>query len=140
MARDPGTEKHFDVDVMCLAVGLSPLTEMLWQAGCQMSFVPELGGHVPLRDENMETTVPGIYVAGDASGVEEASSAMIMGRLAGLAAAHSLAYCADFQERKMQALKELEELRSGPAGSKVKRGLSRVQVPGSSDKGGAAAC
>lgn len=133
----PGTEKYFEVDVMCLAVGLSPLAELLWQAGCRMAYAPELGGHVPLRNENLETTVPGIYVAGDASGVEEASSAMISGRLAGLAAAQSLGYCPDFEEKKEQALKELSELRSGPAGAKILRGLSRVRILG---RGGAAAC
>ena len=29
----PGTEKHFDVDTICLAVGLSPMTQLLKQAG-----------------------------------------------------------------------------------------------------------
>ena len=38
-----------------------------------------------IKEENMETTVPGVYVAGDVTGVEEASTAMEEGNLAGLA-------------------------------------------------------
>ena len=79
-------------DTLCLAVGLAPLTELCWQAGCDMAFIRELSGHIPLTDENLETSVPGVYAAGDVSGIEEASSAMVEGRLAGCAAAESLGY------------------------------------------------
>ena len=43
----------------------------------------------------METTKEGIYVAGDSSGVEEASSAIEEGKLAGIAAAEALGINAD---------------------------------------------
>ncbi len=125
----PGTEIDFDVDVICLSVGLSPLAELLWQAGCEMKYVAELGGHVPLRDENLETTVPGIYIAGDVGGIEEASAAMMEGALAGLNAAKALGYDApDFAEQKAKVLKELQGLRSGPVGEKIRSGLSKVLV------------
>lgn len=127
----PGTEKTFSCDLLCLAVGLSPLSEMLSQAGCQMRWVSELGGLVPLRNHNLETSVPGLYVAGDVAGVEEASSAMIEGRLAGLVAAESLGYSAtDLAEQKHLANKELSELRSGPMGQKIRKGLSKVEGVG----------
>ena len=45
----PGTERRIDCDVICLAVGLTPLVDVLWQAGCEMVYVPALGGHVPLK-------------------------------------------------------------------------------------------
>lgn len=122
----PRSEQYIEADVMCLAVGLSPLTELLWQAGCEMRYIAELGGHVPLRDENMETTVKGIYVAGDAGGVEEASSAMITGRIAGLAAAASLGYDEDADLLRQQALDELVALRAGPSGDKIRAGLSKL--------------
>jgi len=48
----------------------------------------ELGGHVPIHNSNMETTVSGIYVAGG----EEASTAMEEGKLAGIAIAESPGY------------------------------------------------
>jgi thioredoxin reductase len=87
-----GTEQVLEVDTICLAVGLSPLAELAWIAGCQFSYIADLGGWVPNHDENMQTTLPGIYVAGDLAGIEEASTAMEEGRLAGLAAAEALGY------------------------------------------------
>lgn len=119
-----GTELDIQADVICVAVGLAPLTELLWQAGCAMKFIPQLGGHVPVRDENLRTTVAGIYVAGDVSGVEEASAAMVEGKLAGLTAAADLGYSNDrFAELRQEALNQLAQLRSGPAGEKIRSGL-----------------
>jgi sarcosine oxidase subunit alpha len=123
----PGTEKVIEVDVMCISVGLSPLAELLWQAGCRMKYIPQLGGHVPLRSENLETSVPGVYVAGDVAGVEEASSAMIEGRLAGLHVAKSLGYDnGTFNIKQQEALIQLKNLRSGPVGEKIRHGLAQL--------------
>jgi len=128
-----GSEQDLKVDVICLAVGLSPLTELCFQADCQMKYVPELSGHVPIRNEYLETTRPGLYVAGDVSGVEEASSAMVEGRLAGINAAYSLGYGEDVAPKlQAEALVELSELRAGPAGQKTMRGIMNLM-----DKGGA---
>ncbi|MGE5587156.1 MAG: NAD(P)/FAD-dependent oxidoreductase [Clostridia bacterium] len=123
----PGTERRFQVDTVCLAVGLTPLADLLWQAGCKMAYIPELGGHVALRDEDYETSRAGIYVAGDLAGIEEASSAMIEGTIAGLAAARSLGYSApDVEERLATARAELAALRAGPKGEKVRQGIDRL--------------
>lgn len=120
----PGTERKIEADVICLAVGLSPLTDMLWQADCQMVFVPELGGNVAYRDADLCTSKPYIYVAGDVAGVEEASSAMVEGELAGLCAAKSLGVTGDHITQQIaSARSQLEELRSGPVGEKIRAGL-----------------
>lgn len=127
----PGTEIDIDADVMCISVGLSPLCDMLWQMGCSMKYIPELGGHVPLRNENLETSIKGIYVAGDAAGVEEASSAMVEGRLAGLCAMESLmGASADFEALKNDCIEQLNSLRSGPVGQKILRGLKKAMAGG----------
>lgn len=88
----PGTEKHFDVDTICLAVGLSPMSQLLKMAGAKMEDNPRRGGQVPICDEYGRTSLPGVFVAGDVSGIEEASSAMIEGRMAGVVAAEYLGY------------------------------------------------
>lgn len=118
-----GTEVHFGVDVICLSVGLSPLVELLRQINCQMKYVPQLGGYVPVRNENMETTVENYYVAGDASGVEEASSAMIEGGIAGLAATKALGYDKKVNELMKHYFEEIQILRSGEVGKKIIEGL-----------------
>lgn len=103
----PGTEKYFDVDTICMAVGLSPMSQLLKMAGCQMEDNPKRGGQVPIVDKYGETSIPGIFAAGDVSGIEEASSAMIEGKMAGVCVSEYLGYCTE--EEKLTELKKLEE-------------------------------
>jgi len=122
-----GTEQTIACDAICLAVGLSPLTELLWQAGCKMKYVKELSGHVPVLTENLETSRTGLYCAGDACAIEEASSAMVEGRLAGLSAALSMGYGRGTAEELIRAAKEeLNELRMGPLSTHIRTGLMKV--------------
>lgn len=111
----PGTEKHFDVDTICLAVGLSPMSKLCDMAGCEMEDNPAKAGFVPKVNKYGETSVPGIYAAGDVSGIEEASSAMIEGRIAGIAAAARLGYISEETCQKEVAAQEaaLDGLRQG---------------------------
>lgn len=121
--------KRVEVDIICLAVGLSPLSELLWQAGCRMKYISQLGGYAPLRNKDMETTVKGVYVAGDSAGVEEASTAMVEGRIAGLAAASSLGYEVENTDGlKRELREELEMLRRGPVGEMVREGVKRALI------------
>jgi sarcosine oxidase subunit alpha len=123
-----GTEQSIAVDVICLAVGLSPLSDLLWQADCRMVYIPELGGHVAWRDENLRTSLSHIYIAGDVAGIEEASSAMVEGLLAGYAAAKDVGLApSDVSERLQAAREQLVELRAGPVGEKIRLGLDSIQ-------------
>lgn len=108
-----GTEKEFDVDTICVAVGLSPMSQLLKQAGCAMSDGP--GGAVPVCDALGQTSVDGIFVAGDVSGIEEASSAMIEGRIAGSVISNYLGYISeeDMANRTKELEHDLESLRKG---------------------------
>ncbi|WP_297090795.1 FAD-dependent oxidoreductase [Thermococcus sp.] len=125
----PGTEKVFEVDVIALAVGLRPSIELLHQAGCQIRYVRELSGHVAVRDEWMETTVRGIFVAGDSAGIEEATTAMLEGKIAGIAAALRLGIADEGWLGEMEkAQKDLLEFRSGPFGRHVLEGIKKALV------------
>ena len=110
-------KKEIEVDLICIAVGLSPLNELLYQAGCLFTYKGYLGGFVALHNENMETSVPGIYVAGDCSGVEEASTAMEEGKLAGISVAEKLKGKI-FKEEKEEIVKRLNDFRIGTFGEK----------------------
>ena len=118
----PGTEKTFDVDTICLAIGLTPLIELVSMLGCEFTFIPALGGHVPKHNAIMNTTVAGIYIAGDVSGIEEASSAMEEGRLAGIASAEALGFYTAEQagEPKQVIWNRMNALRTGAFGLKRK--------------------
>ncbi len=123
-----GTERDLKLDTICLSVGLRPSSELFEQAGCRMVHILELGGEVPFRNENLETTVEGIYVAGDAAGIEEASSAMLEGRLAGLDAAEKLVGKSDEMTKlKNKIVADLKQLRAGPFGEKIRIGEEKLK-------------
>jgi len=113
-----GTERDLKVDLICLSVGLRPMAELCWLIGCKFRYLPVLGGHVPVHDADMQSSVHGLYVAGDLAGVEEASTAMEEGRLAGIAVAESLGQLRPktASDLKSQARQRLAALRMGAFG------------------------
>jgi sarcosine oxidase subunit alpha len=116
----PGTEQDVSCDTLCIAVGLTPSIRLLEQIGAKTEYIPEAGGHIAVHDSLMKTNVNGIYVAGDSSGIEEASTAMIEGELAGVSAAASLGYDKNAQNIIEKCKKALTQFRSGPFGEKPK--------------------
>ncbi|MEG1824517.1 MAG: FAD-dependent oxidoreductase [Cloacibacillus sp.] len=123
-----GEPVKVDCDIICMAVGLTPTTELFWQAGCKMQFVPQLCGHVPFRDKTMRTSNPDMWVAGDASGIEEASAAMVEGRVAGHSAAKALGLPVD-DKKFDEYWTRLDHLRAGEVGEKILAGIGQVLVP-----------
>jgi len=124
----PGTERDLDVDLICLACGLRPMTELFFMMGSKNKYVGELGGFVPLHNSNMETSISGLYVAGDSAGIEEASIAMEEGRLAGIAAAEALGYVphAEAAAKKAQCWANLNDLRSGCHGEHLAKAKAAI--------------
>lgn len=122
------TEQLIKCDAICLSVGLTPLVDLLKQRKVKTTYVSELGGYVPLRDENMETSIKNLFVAGDVSGIEEATAAMIEGQIAGLSVAKRIGKNnkKEIEKRIEEAKNELELLRSGPVGKKIRKGLSKL--------------
>lgn len=116
----PGTEKSIKADVVAIGAGLKPSTELARLLRCEMTFNPIFGGNIPLHNRNMETSIDGIYVAGDTTGVEEANTALEEGRLAGISAAQTLGYIDDTtaDKEKNEIWNRLESLRLGPFGEK----------------------
>ncbi len=111
----PGSEKRLDVDTICVAIGLRPNTRLASLAGCQLTNSSVLGGWVPIHNGQLETTVPGIYVAGDVSGIEEASTALEEGKLTGIAAASAMGKTRVRDQEELQAIADrLCSLRGGP--------------------------
>jgi len=123
-----GTEKRLKVDFICLAVGLTPFTDLLWQINAKLLYIPELGGFVPYYDENYETSIKNIFVCGDVSGIEEASTAMIEGKIAGISAYEKIYGKNEKTEKlKEEKKKELFHLRRGIHSEKILIGLKKLR-------------
>jgi len=120
--------RELNVDTICLAVGLSPCAEVLRTAEVPCRMIPELGGLVPLHAPFMATLVDGLYVAGDAAGIGEASTAMVEGKIAAMSAVLRARGGRDVAtERARRAtLEGLHALRSGPAAQVIAHGKKRV--------------
>jgi NAD(P)H-nitrite reductase large subunit len=68
-------------DLLCVGYGLVPSTELARVAGCAVS-----GGAVVV-DARQETSVPGVYCAGEPTGIGGAELSLVEGEIAGLCAA-----------------------------------------------------
>lgn len=125
----PGTEREIQVDTICLSVGLAPLSELITHTGAAMHYIPQLGGFVPERSDNLETSAKGIYVAGDVSCIEEATAAMIEGKIAGLSAAIATGmHDPGAIDMRKEAIGQLSNLRSGKTGAKIRSGLEMMEA------------
>ena len=86
----PGSEKLIEADFVCIAGGLYPLAELASIAGCPFHYIEQLGGFIPLHNEQMETNLDGLHVAGNITGIEGAKVALAQGKVAALTIAHKL--------------------------------------------------
>ena len=124
----PGTERRFDCDFICIGVGLNPAYDLIQLFNPKMKYVPQLGGFVPVRDRNLRIT-ENAYVAGDCSGIEEATTAVLEGRLAGLHAAISLGYSDPIAFSKIREYEiALEEDRKSSFSTAVRAALQSIPV------------
>lgn len=83
-------------DLLCVGYGLVPATELARLAGCQLA-----NGAVAVDDEH-RTTVPGIFCAGEPTGVAGADAAVTQGMIAGTAAAGGRVPATLLRRRRMQ--------------------------------------
>src|SRR5699024_10167836 len=107
-----GTEEEIVVDFVCIAGGLYPLAELASVAGVPFQYAEELGGHVPIHNERMETPLEGVYVAGNITGIESAKVAREQGRVAGLSIAKKLTEKPDLEVQLNQALANVHATRN----------------------------
>jgi NADPH-dependent 2,4-dienoyl-CoA reductase/sulfur reductase-like enzyme len=97
------------VDTICAGYGFVPRIQLAQLAGCKLRFADGQGGWVPVVDDNLESTVSGVWVAGDGGGVAGALVARLEGTLAGLAAAHRAGAidAASFEKQRRPIVRQL---------------------------------
>ncbi|MCI2239577.1 NAD(P)/FAD-dependent oxidoreductase [Paenibacillus sp. TRM 82003] len=81
----PGTERRHDVDAVCVSHGFVPRVELALSSGCATAD----DGSVRVDDEQ-RTTVPGVFAAGEVTGIGGADLSLAEGEVAGLVAAGAL--------------------------------------------------
>ncbi|WP_150462691.1 FAD-dependent oxidoreductase [Nesterenkonia ebinurensis] len=87
-----GTEKHFnDVDLVGLGWGFVPQSELVVQFGAQTRIDID-GSLIGVVDTRQHSSVEGLYLAGEITGVAGATAAVAEGRIAGYAAAWMAGY------------------------------------------------
>jgi D-hydroxyproline dehydrogenase subunit alpha len=86
----PGTERTLEADTLCLSYGFLPANQLPRLAGCRIEYHAESGGWATQHDANQETSVAGVYVAGEVGGIGGADVAEEEGRIAAIAALRAL--------------------------------------------------
>ena len=71
-------------DGLAIGWGLAPNLELAMQAGCRTQYHPDRGGWVVDTDDRLQTSVPGIFAAGEVTGIGGGAKAMVEGELAAL--------------------------------------------------------
>ena len=82
----PGTEEHYDCDTLLLSCGLLPENELSRAAGVVLN--PVTNG--PAVNESLETSIPGVFAAGNVLHVHDLVD--FVSEEAGAAGAHAAAY------------------------------------------------
>jgi len=108
----PGTERQFEVDAICLGYGLLPSFQLAAALGCELRFDELLSWYVPIHNDHMETSRPGIFVAGDVTDIAGSKVALLEGQIAGLTAAYQLEYInkSELERQLAPAFAELRRL------------------------------
>jgi NADPH-dependent 2,4-dienoyl-CoA reductase/sulfur reductase-like enzyme len=81
-----GTERRVDCDTVAVGYGFTPQLELPLQLGCATGTAAD-GTLVVDVDAAQRTSVPGVYAAGEITGIGGAQLALVEGELAGLSAA-----------------------------------------------------
>ncbi|MDK1348538.1 NAD(P)/FAD-dependent oxidoreductase [Streptomyces sp. 378] len=80
----PGTERHLPCDTLAAGHGMLPHTDLAESLGCR------LDGFAVAVDTGQRTDVPGVWAAGEATGIGGAALALAEGHIAGRSAAAHL--------------------------------------------------
>ena len=87
---DSINEKIVEGDCLAIGHGLFPSTEITRHLKAKHIYNPLRGGWVPLIDKDFRSSIPGVYIAGDATGISGSFSAVQKGRIAGMAVVRDL--------------------------------------------------
>jgi NADPH-dependent 2,4-dienoyl-CoA reductase/sulfur reductase-like enzyme len=109
----PGTERTLEADTLCLSYGFLPSLQLTRNLGCRLEFQPLAGGWVTWHGADQQTSMEGVYVAGEVGGIGGADVAIEEGLIAGLAAVRDMGKAGtnDHAKKERDARKRLVRAR-----------------------------
>lgn len=123
-----GSQFKVDCDFICIGVGLNPAYDLVQLFNPKMVNNSVLGGMVPIRDRTFRFT-KNAYIAGDCGSIEEATTAMLEGGLAGLFVTEALGRGDEGVTAKIEEYTHaLEEDRSSPFSTGLKDAIQEITV------------
>ncbi|TDD45617.1 FAD-binding protein, partial [Kribbella antibiotica] len=84
----PGTERRIECDAVCVGFGFTPQLELAVAAGSRLTD----DGLAVVVDSQQQTTTPGVFAAGELTGIGGAALSAAEGVVAGAAAARSVGH------------------------------------------------
>jgi len=69
-----GEERRIGCDGIVLAVGATPVVDLLDALGCKIAFQPERGGYAPVVDADQRTSGRNVFAVGDCGGIWRAKT------------------------------------------------------------------
>lgn len=85
-----GTQKRYEVDAVCVNHGFLPQNELARSLGCAFRFDPQTSSFAAERGDDGRSSLPNVFIVGDAGGMRGARVALAQGTLAGAAVATDL--------------------------------------------------
>ena len=85
-----GTERELQVDTICNAYGFLPAIQLSLHLGCSHHYDPKIWAFVPDFNARMASSQPGVYLAGDITGVGGKPLAELQGFMAGISVLEQL--------------------------------------------------
>ena len=109
----PGTERATAVDIVAVGYGFSINTQLSRLCRCDHEFKPGYGGWTVKVDSRQVTSTPGVFAAGEATGIGGSDVAAAEGSIAGYSAAEALGHISESEARARRAphLRQLRKLR-----------------------------
>ena len=124
----PGSQFKVDCDFICIGVGLNPAYDLVQLFNPKMVRSGTLGGFVPVRDKTYRFA-ENAYIAGDCGSIEEATTAVLEGGLAGLYVTEAMGLGSEEISSKIAEYEHaLEEDRSSPFSAGLKSAMEEVTV------------
>jgi len=77
-----GSQKRYETHLLACGNGFIPNIELPQLAGCDLTYATDKGGWIVKVDRSMETSVSGVFAAGEITGIAGGDKSLIEGRLA----------------------------------------------------------